>query len=1360
MKNQKQFFVVSPQNIYFCKQSAKFAIFINFENFGKNVPLRLIGLRRIIFYCLNNCNNPNIPYLQPNFNDNSIIWDQLEESYVEQFDFKNFSLKNETLENIKNSFINPSNQNNQNTGINQSNLQNNQVKTEIAVPQSKLINPNFFNNQTVPKNDSVLEFDFKKPINSTITNNFTTKLNTSKTFFQTNFLRNKMSNQQNNIITQSIPEENSFMGSSQKINLPLNNQSRPLQSMNSDIFSEDLIRNNICNKLQNAEIQRNNLNLNSIPSHNILRSNNFSNNINTNSINAINSSLNNNVSFNSNQQPNSFFPSNMNSNNPNENFSSNKNFNLDNSPIHKQVNTYNSDNVIMQSANPSRNNNINSNNYHTMNPQINAPMASNQYNTPQNLFISNSSNGNNFSSNINTNPAYHNIANNLTINPSNNFHNPWNTLIPINNNTNNQFLSNFGNNHNHCFKQEAQLHKNKNYSIYTVPNTNPNKWKDNLSLFSSNSIEPSSFLKNIQTHFILSNSFKQVDSSSNKNEFLKNYNLLCFQVQNIIISIPSKREFWELLQNRSRQTYANKNSLSLNNNKFFDQNFKTAEKNQTKNNVNNCVSGSAIKFKENKRFDIPQNYYNSIDYYIFRDALNVGMNESDKKLIMNEERNDKILETISKKYLSDKEITTANKAFEELYNSKSCYDIVVILKNEEVPAHKLVLVSKSLVFKEMIQKNEQNNGKYNNELIKILLPESYKVNCFKEIIRWIYCNKIAENLDILDLREMLLMADSLKIFALQKILIVKHILPKMTKESAITFVKDSFKRSISNENKDVWNLLSNFSLNCIAKHSSILIKNKRNEFLGMDLDLLMKCVEQSVFFLVEESQLGNLIRLIIDRGFATDIYDLLNKISKPYINAQNCHTQNIDLTYIFNQIDNRKPIEIKIINEESVENDTLDINESNKNLFHNFFDKDKEEKDKENNTKKEKNADLGKKVDVEVRLNQNNPSTNFVQTINIKKKKKPTFSFNFQINFDELSSCTIFSEVFNTSNRSWCLKIDIKKEGDVSFFLVERGSPNVDLSKLFYSIYQDKFSLKFYSILFEFEIKDISFEKSGVIFHSFASQQTQIVGFDNFFNIKQLGKKDVCCFNIWIKEFTLHSACLQHICDNFQNLIQNKKKIEKPENNSTNSSNNISNPYLIFSKTESQANVSQEQKCFYDMHPSDLAYITNSDNLKVDNENIMFTALYRFSINKNSTEIENLMNSIRYEFVDLKILCTAARDHEAMRNTMNFKNKFSRELYRRFKDNIDIFSKEKENNLNPNCALIDILSSDIKKDSNEKKLDFQMKYNISKPRKYYSIKDDNKKPFNIIFELSNWFLDSEHHSGYIKEIEKVKIIKF
>jgi hypothetical protein len=373
------------------------------------------------------------------------------------------------------------------------------------------------------------------------------------------------------------------------------------------------------------------------------------------------------------------------------------------------------------------------------------------------------------------------------------------------------------------------------------------------------------------------------------------------------------------------------------------------------------------------------------------------MNESDKKLILNEERNDKILETISKKYLSDKEITTANKAFEELYNSKSCYDIVVILKNEEVPAHKLVLVSKSLIFKEMIQKNEQNNGKYNNELIKILLPESYKVNCFKEIIRWIYCNKIAENLDILDLREMLLMADSLKIFALQKILIVKYILPKMTKESAITFVKDSFKRSISNENKDVWNLLSNFSLNCIAKHSSILIKNKRNEFLGMDLDLLMKCVEQSVFFLVEESQLGNLIRLIIDRGFATDIYDLLNTISKPYINAQNCHTQNIDLTYIFNQIDNRKPIEIKLINEVSVENDTLDINESNKNLFHNFFDKDKEDKDKENNTKKEKNADLGKKVDVEVRVNQNNPSTNFVQTINIKKKKNLHFLSIFKL---------------------------------------------------------------------------------------------------------------------------------------------------------------------------------------------------------------------------------------------------------------------------------------------------------------------------------------------------------------------------
>jgi hypothetical protein len=81
--------------------------------------------------------------------------------------------------------------------------------------------------------------------------------------------------------------------------------------------------------------------------------------------------------------------------------------------------------------------------------------------------------------------------------------------------------------------------------------------------------------------------------------------------------------------------------------------------------------------------------------------------------------------------------------------------------------------------------------------------------------------------------------------------------------------------------------------------------------------LLFKCVEQSVFYLMEDIHLINLIKLIIDRGFAIDIFDLINKISKPYTNTRNFHYQNVDLEMLIKELDPMKPIELAYITDES-----------------------------------------------------------------------------------------------------------------------------------------------------------------------------------------------------------------------------------------------------------------------------------------------------------------------------------------------------------------------------------------------------------------------------------------------------------
>jgi hypothetical protein len=754
-----------------------------------------------------------------------------------------------------------------------------------------------------------------------------------------------------------------------------------------------------------------------------------------------------------------------------------------------------------------------------------------------------------------------------------------------------------------------------------------------------------------------------------------------FKTSDALIHTQSREEFWNKKDNDDKKFALQKlvnGDIQNNKEKQFNHLLTFTNK------KGEVLTRSAIKFRPEKK-ETTTNYFNSIDSYLFRDALYKLEEIKDKP--QSEEKkqiNESILERICKRYLNENELKYQIPAFEEWYENKKCYDIIISAGGEDLQAHKIVLISQSTVFKEMIEKND---NKIPNEIIKIMLPDSFKQNVVKDVLKWIYSNKISDKHDIMHYREILIIADNLKIYPLQKILIVKHILPNMSKEASIRFLKDSYNKKSYPENKDVWNLLATFSLNILSKNSSILIKNNRNEFLGMDLDLLFKCVEQSVFYLMEDIHLINLIKLIIDRGFAVDIFDLINKISKPYTNARNFHCQNIDLTLLIKELDPLKPIELAYITDES--NDSL--------LIQNI----------ENVTN---NIELNKnKIDIIDVKKCNSPATNYVQNVDIKKNKIPTYSFSFHLNNDQLSNCTIISESFNTNSRSWVLKFDITENGDVSIYLVERGVPFIlDNNQQVSQPYLDKHALKYNSILFEFEVKDVSFEKSGVIFFSFISGQHQIIGYDNFFNIKQLGQKNSCNFNVYLKEFPLHAACLQHITDNFQKLVNGAKK------------------------TKDDKNDKMTEKNIFDMLACDLTYILFSDALRVDNENNVFTTAYRYCLQKTPQDIEMLMNAIRYKFVDLKLLCTTARDHDTLKNSHYFKKHFQKELERRLKP-IDITYHDK---------------GEIR----------CFGYHSHRPRKYYDNKDDKNKPFNITNDLVSFFLENEHHSGYIKEIERVIIL--
>ena len=76
----------------------------------------------------------------------------------------------------------------------------------------------------------------------------------------------------------------------------------------------------------------------------------------------------------------------------------------------------------------------------------------------------------------------------------------------------------------------------------------------------------------------------------------------------------------------------------------------------------------------------------------------------------------------------------------------------------------------------------------------------------------------------------------------------------------------------------------------------------------------------------------------------------------------------------------------------------------------------------------------------------------------------------------------------------------------------------------------------------------------------------------------------------------------------------------------------------------------------------DLSYILYNDNIKIENENNILAIVYRYCLHKNFKDIDLLMNTLRFKYVDFKMLCITARDHKVIQKSFNFKKHFDYEV--------------------------------------------------------------------------------------------------
>ena len=1176
------------------------------------------------------------------------------------------------------------------------------------------------------------------------------------------------------------------------INRDLENISNPFETKNKIPNDNKVIRNNNNNNFNNSNINN----------YSFLNTNDNNNNIYNNNSNNLNNNINNNI----NDKNNGIFSNNI----------------------------FGSLNQIQNANNNLNINQPNNNIINSINNSIGNPF-SNSNNIPNNNFLTNNNN------NLNTNTQLNQInSNNMNSQNMNNY---------IGNNNMNNFMGN--NNINYYLNNNSFqrfLNSEKNVTGYQIVSNNikfkslidiQNIGNQNLNIFPKlnicNNPEICINLYNINSHGVQSCQ----TTAKPKQDLIKYINIL-------------KKKY--ILTKKDQIIFVNNNLQILIEDLYGKQIPLTYEKlkDMEKSEISDFSENNNLEEESNTNLINKGQYLNiEFPYYNHNKQENASKDKEDKDSSLESKDNnilnnsdleskpikEKIINKLYTQYLTEEEQKDKynyNPSFEHLYYNHDFSDVIIKLNNNSIFAHKVVLASASKIFMELIKSAEEEFKKSNNynstgtNIIEILLPENFDFNIFKEIIKWIYCGQINEDIPIETIRIMLFMSEKLKIISLTKILIIKYIIPQLNKDNVISLCIDAYTRGGANKDtSSCWDILLNYSLSYISKNSISLIKTNVDKLLIMDTGLLVKCIKICMDNIVDLEQLSNLLHILIQKGVASNIFELLYKEVEKVKMCRCYDSQNINIDLLLNYFSEKnQPFSLPLITEETilnniiiVNNDNIKINNSKKNSIQNISPFSLYDTDKNNininmgniskdqsfqstsmNSKKNiifnntlSNLTFGRNDDNSLNtsntysnisdatnnninnnfyMNENNeeeknyneiynylsPNTNTSYKESLIDDKYHVFDFIFQfpndLKFSDVKlngGVSVFSEKFEYREHLWSIKIDINNKGDFSFYLIERGNSN--------NFDKNNSLLKYCSILFEFIIRDKNFEKSNQIFFSFVKNQHQIIGHKNFININQLTNKNKFHFILYIKRFPLHSGILQYINDNFNYIFLNKQNIVDKNKNLyllTNENFNIykgkiKNDNIIFQKSNNNNNntfmdliitenyyknkrneINDIKFEYLNINQFDLVNLLYSDYLPVESENSLVGSIYFYCMKKNPKDIDNIMKGIRYEFVNFRILCTLARDHDVIKNSPTFRKEFKSEFKKRIKKLND--NQVDENNKNR----------------------INLRKNIKRNNFNFNNNDDGLSGMNVSDEIITFFLEKRNNEEYKDKLMSLK----
>ncbi|OMJ86593.1 hypothetical protein SteCoe_11881 [Stentor coeruleus] len=566
-----------------------------------------------------------------------------------------------------------------------------------------------------------------------------------------------------------------------------------------------------------------------------------------------------------------------------------------------------------------------------------------------------------------------------------------------------------------------------------------------------------------------------------------------------------------------------------------------------------------------------------------------------------------------------------NSSYTKLFTTMEYHDVILKVKDTDFKAHKAVLFSASGFFREKL---EQTRSLSQYQITKLLLPNWFILDPFKIVMKFMYTfNLDKELINIKFAKDILAIADFLQMQDLCDIIIIKYIIPQLSKEEVLGLLKQSFSRE--KESTPGWDYLFESCLIYAGQQSNFLVRNMRSECLSLPLPCMIKLIDSSMKYINNIEHISLVVKLLTDLRYASCVFELTNKVTELFLSG-----------YVDYPIDIRKLDVVR-----SLTPAQLTKLEENMTMEYPLID---EKAPFFNDTVRE---NATPPVKPQYSINQMDLCGKTIQIINqkelIARTNKP---FCFKIT-DIFRPKNVMSPVFINESHKWSVLVSTSIDGMISLFLCDRG---------LYKKTSNSTSLLFTTVVFEIEIDDKSIKDSLRVnnqpgytagFYSFPNGQFHIVGERNFCKISSLKSIDNVNINLYIKELNIHSGLLHYLCENFNTLIN-----KNPEK-------------------------------FVDIGGFNLKYLLSHDFLPVSDEREAAGALWRYSANKPQDMINILVCEIRYQYLTTNDLLTIARDHAGIRSSTYFKYIFRNEFQRRV-ENKGLNEKPRkkyENKTKENC---------------------------------------------------------------------------